>query len=51
MVKTDPTPMLRQLKAQHPEAHPFTLAILLQVQTGIVITGQQAKQLLGRNGG
>lgn len=51
MVKTDPTAMLRQLKAKHPEAHPFTLAILLQVQTGIVITGQQAKQLLGRHGG
>ena len=41
--------LYRQLLAmarRHPGAHPYTLALHFQVQTGRILTGQQVKQLL-----
>lgn len=38
--------LLHQLARDHPHAHPFTLALLLNVRHGIEITGQKAVQLL-----
>jgi hypothetical protein len=46
VVKTEIAAALRRLQAQRPDAHPFTLAILLQVETGTVISGLQARKLL-----
>ena len=39
----------RQLQALarcHPGAHPYTLALRFQAQTGRILSGQQVKQLL-----
>ncbi len=41
---------LRRLAQAHPSEHPYTLALRLQVETGKVITGQQAKRILKRLG-
>ncbi|WP_185467280.1 MULTISPECIES: hypothetical protein [unclassified Synechococcus] len=41
---------LRRLAQAHPGEHPYTLALRLQVKTGKVITGQQAKHILKRLG-
>lgn len=38
--------LLHQLARDHPEAHPFSLALLLHVRHGIEITGQKALQLM-----
>ena len=38
--------LLHRLARDHPEAHPFTLALLLQVRHGVEITGQKAMQLM-----
>lgn len=40
--------LLKALALQHPDAHPYTLALLLSVQTGRAITGDQAAKLLGK---
>ncbi len=37
---------LSRLAHDHPGEHPYTLALRLQAETGKVITGQIAKQLL-----
>jgi hypothetical protein len=39
---------LRALASRHPEAHPYTLALRFQAQTGKVLTGLQVKQLLSK---
>jgi hypothetical protein len=41
---------LRRLTQAHPDEHPYTLALRLQAETGKVITGQLAKQILQRLG-
>lgn len=41
---------LRRLAQSHPGEHPYTLALRLQAETGKVITGQLAKQILLRLG-
>lgn len=38
--------LLHRLARDHPHAHPFTLALLLQSRHGIEITGLKAKQLM-----
>ena len=37
---------LRRLTQAHPDEHPYTLALRLQAETGKVINGQLAKQIL-----
>lgn len=37
---------LQQLAAEHPGAHPFTLALLLQARTGRTLSGAQVAQVL-----
>ncbi len=39
---------LKRLAQAHPGEHPYTLALRLQAETGKVITGQLAKQMLQR---
>jgi hypothetical protein len=41
---------LERLAQAHPDEHPYTLALKLQVETGKIITGQLAKQILQRLG-
>ena len=41
---------LRHLAQAHPDEHPYTLALRLQAETGKVMTGQLAKQILQRLG-
>jgi len=41
-------PLRRRLTQAHPDEHPYTLALRLQAETGKVITGQLAKQILQR---
>ena len=41
---------LRRLTQAHPDEHPYTRALRLQAETGKVITGQLAKQILQRLG-
>jgi hypothetical protein len=41
---------LRRLAQAHPGEHPYTLALRLQAETGKVMTGQLAKQILQRLG-
>ena len=41
---------LRHLAQAHPGEHPYTLALRLQAETGKVITGQLAKQILQKLG-
>lgn len=38
--------LLHQLARDHPQAHPFTLALLLNARHGIEITGRKAIQLM-----
>jgi len=38
--------VLQTMAAEHPYAHPYTLALLLETRTGVRISGAQAKQLL-----
>lgn len=40
------TALLTTLARQHPGAHPYTLALLLQAQHGRMVTGQEVKRLL-----
>ncbi|MCF8140136.1 MAG: hypothetical protein K9J75_03390 [Cyanobium usitatum Tobar12.5m-G36] len=37
---------LQVLASRYPGAHPYTLALRFQAQTGRVFSGQQVKQLL-----
>ena len=37
---------LRRLSRAHPGEHPYSLALRMQVETGQIITGKLAKQLL-----
>lgn len=37
---------LRILAAEHPAAHPYTLALLLETRTGVRISGARARELL-----
>lgn len=37
---------LQVLARRHPGAHPYTLALRFQAQTGRILSGQQVKQLL-----
>jgi hypothetical protein len=37
---------LQVLARCHPGAHPYTLALRFQAQTGRILSGQQVKQLL-----
>ena len=49
----DPTELqqrLRRLANANPGEHPYTLALRLQAETGKVITGQLAKQILQKLG-
>jgi hypothetical protein len=39
---------LKRLAQAHPGEHPYTLALKLQTETGKIITGQLAKQILLR---
>jgi hypothetical protein len=39
---------LKRLALTHPGEHPYTLALKLQAETGKIITGQLAKQILLR---
>jgi len=41
---------LRRLAQAHPGEHPYTLALRLQSETGKVMTGQLAKQILKKLG-
>ena len=41
---------LQVLASRYPGAHPYTLALSFQAQTGRVLTGQQVKQLLAEPG-
>ena len=41
---------LRRLAQAHPGEHPYTLALSLQAETGKVINGQLAKQILQKLG-
>jgi len=41
---------LKRLAKAHPGEHPYTLALRLQAETGKVMTGQLAKQILQRLG-
>jgi hypothetical protein len=41
---------LNRLAQAHPSEHPYTLALRLQAETGKVMTGQLAKQILQRLG-
>ena len=37
---------LQVLASRYPSAHPYTLALRFQAQTGRILSGQQVKQLL-----
>jgi hypothetical protein len=41
---------LERLAQAHPGEHPYTIALRLQAETGKIITGQLAKQILQRLG-
>jgi len=41
---------LQVLASRYPGAHPYTLALLFQAQTGRVFSGQQFKQLIAEPG-
>ena len=41
---------LQVLASRYPSAHPYTLALRFQAQTGRVFSGQQVKQLLAEPG-
>jgi hypothetical protein len=41
---------LKRLTKAHPGEHPYTIALRLQAETGKVITGQLAKQILQKLG-
>lgn len=40
--------VLQALAREHPNAHPYTLSLLLQAQTGIQISGAKAVKLLAQ---
>lgn len=40
------TSTLQAMRVEHPDAHPYTLALLLQYRTGVRISGARAKELL-----
>ena len=37
---------LQTMAAEHPAAHPYTLALLLEARTGVRISGARARELL-----
>jgi hypothetical protein len=39
--------LLRELRWEHPGAHPHTLACLLMAQFGVETTGARVRELLG----
>ena len=41
---------LQGLASRYPGAHPYTLALRFQAQTGRVFSGQQVKQVLTKPG-
>ena len=41
---------LQVLASRYPGAHPYTLALRFQAQTGRVFSGQQVKQVLTKPG-
>lgn len=41
---------LQALASRYPGAHPYTLALRFQAQTGRILSGQQIKQLLAEPG-
>jgi hypothetical protein len=40
------TSTLQAMAAEHPAAHPYTLALLLESRCGVQISGEHAKELL-----
>lgn len=46
MERADLQQQLRRLSRAHPGEHPYCLALRVQVETGRIITGKLAKQLL-----
>ena len=46
MERADLRQRLHRLSRAHPGDHPFSLALRVQVETGQIITGKLAKQLL-----
>ena len=46
MDRSDLQQRLRRLSRAHPGEHPYSLALRLQAETGHIITGKLAKQLL-----
>jgi len=44
---TDLQLLLRELRWEHPDAHPHTLACLLMAQFGVETTGARVRELLG----
>jgi len=40
------TSTLQAMTAEHPAAHPYTLALLLESRCGVRISGAHAKELL-----
>ena len=46
MDRSDLQQRLYRLSRAHPGEHPYSLALRVQVETGSIITGKLAKQLL-----
>ena len=46
LTRTQLREALQVLAAEHPAAHPYTLALLLEARTGTRISGALAKELL-----
>lgn len=42
--------LARQLKTQHPDMHYYTIALQLQVDTGVIYKGLQVKNYLESDG-
>ena len=46
MERADLKQRLHRLSRAHPDDHPYSLALRVQVETGQIITGKLAKQIL-----
>lgn len=46
MSEPSATELVAAVAREHPQAHPYTLALLIQHQTGRVLTGQEVRRLL-----
>ena len=46
LTRTQLREALKLLAAEHPAAHPYTLALLLEARTGTRISGALARELL-----